>query len=533
MKKSPFFSYKNYMLKEYAHALYSIPVDLEFGCPNRAFDGSGGCSFCPSDGARAIQIRDAKSIEEQIQKAVSFAKRRYKAKHFMLYIQAYTGTFSSLKEQKESYLRLLQMYDFEAISIGTRPDCLGLETLEFLQELNKSIDVHIDLGIQTLNDTTLLKINRGHDAKSSLQAIEKLKAYGLKVFAHVIIGLPDESREDFENTIKKIVTCKVDGIKFHNLHIIKNTTLHEEYKQKPFKLYNEYEYAQELMHLLRLIPSHIPILRLATDTPSKELIAPIWHMQKGQFGEYVIENMLYQDIAQGDLVQPQTSLHVKKLQEPFWSQKFKEYYHPKSGAEKQAKELFVDKSELEKKLTCKDIKLLDIGFGFGYNTLEALKLKHENFLHVKALDIDRSILKHSTSQVIQTLYESGMYADKSSQIEFIVGDIRHTLKSLDEQFDVIFLDPFCEDKNASMISLEVFQLLKKLLAKEGVLVSSTFRNSVRVGLCEAGFQSKVIEIGDIKGLVVTHGKQHLEGKPYRDTYLVYPDKQIVTNREKA
>lgn len=490
------------MKKEYGEALYSVTVDLDLGCPNRDEEGNGGCSFCPSNGARSAQSIDASSVEEQIKVGIQFSKKRYNAKRFMLYIQAYTGTFTSLKKQKETYSRLLKLYNFDAISIGTRPDCLSAETLEYLQELNKQIDVYVDLGVQTLNDKTLMKINRGHDSKTSIEAIKKLHDYGIKVYAHVIVGLVDESRVDWSDTVKRLIALEVDGFKIHNLHIIKNTPLHVEYQKKPFKTFNEYEYAEELIHLLRLIPSDIPILRIATDTPNKDLIAPIWHMQKGQFGEYINETMQYR-------------YGKSDVGENFWSKKYKDYYYPKCGGIQQAQELFIEKSDLKKRLTCKDVKLLDIGFGFGVNSLEALKIKSKYSLHVTALDQDASIVNFPLKD-----------------INFIVGDIRYTLPKLKEKFDVIFLDPFIEEKNPTMVSLEVCAMLKNLLHVDGVIVSSTSLHVTRIALSKVGFKSSIIRTRDLKGLLIKHGEEEIVGEPYRDSFLVYSDKQLSINREK-
>ena len=461
------------MKQKYGGALHSITVDLDLGCPNRDENGEGGCSFCPSNGARSAQSLDAKSMEEQIKVGVQFAKKRYNAKRFMLYIQAYTGTFTSLKKQKEIYSKLLKLYHFDAISIGTRPDCLSKDTLEYLQELNKTIAVHIDLGVQTLNDTTLKKINREHDAKCSIEAIKKLQTYGLKVFAHIIVGFEEETREDWTHTVKTLVSLGVDGFKIHNLHIIKKTPLHVEYQKAPFKTYDEYEYAEELIHLLRLIPKNIPILRIATDTPNKDLVAPIWHMQKGQFSEYVNETMQYR-------------FGKSDVSRNFWSKKYKDYYYPKCGALKQAQELFIKQSELEKRLQQKDIKLLDIGFGFGINSLEALKMKSKNSLHVTALDQDASIVKFSLKD-----------------IDFIVGDIRYTLPRLDGKFDVIFLDPFKEENNQEMVSEEVIKNMKRLLNSDGVIVTSTSLGSTKKRFEKIGLKTRIINMRDIKGLVVS------------------------------
>ena len=526
-----YLSYKEYMIKRYKVPLYSIPVDLELGCPNRSTNGSGGCSFCPANGARAIQSLNANSVQGQIKAGVEFAKKRYNAKKFMLYLQAYTATFTSLKKQKEIYSKLLKLYDFSAISIGTRPDCLSIGTLKYLSELNEEIDVYIDLGVQTLNDKTLLKINRGHDAKCSIEAIKKLKSFKLCVYAHIIVGFEGESREDWTKTVKELVKLGVDGFKIHNLHIIKDTPLHVEYKNKPFKTFNEYEYAEELIHLLSLIPKDIPILRISTDTPKDELIAPIWHMQKGQFKEYVDESLEYRF--------QKSNLKSYKLRDgsiTFFDKKFKDYYHPKSGAINQAKRVFIDKSNLKQRLDCTKVNLLDIGFGMGYNSLETINLDKINPLHVTALDKNRAIIEQSAnllkSEILQKVYDDGFYKDEKNSLEFIVGDARYTTTKLTKKFDVIFLNPFYRDKSPSLLSVEFFKILFNLLKDDGVMIISTYLNAIRVGLSKAGFKSEILHIGELRALRAIKANELVEGSFYSDPFLIYRDKQIQTQQQK-
>ncbi|WP_458700838.1 TIGR01212 family radical SAM protein [Sulfurospirillum sp. 1307] len=520
-----YLSYKDYMIKKYKKPLYSIPVDLDLGCPNRKSDGSGGCSFCPENGARAIQSLNAKSVEEQIKVGIAFAKKRYNATNFMLYLQAYTSTFTSLKRQKETYSNLLKFYKFDAISIGTRPDCLSDSTLEYLKELNKQIDVYIDLGVQSLNDRTLLQINREHDAKCSIDAIEKIKKYGLKINAHVIVGFKGESRDDWSYTVRELIKLGVDGLKIHNLHVIKNTPLYEEYKKEPFKTLNEYEYAEELIHLLRLIPKDIYILRFNTDTPKDELIAPIWHMQKGEFKEFVDESLEY--------LYGKSELESYNLPDgsiTLWDEKFKDYYHPKSGAINQAQKVFIDKSDLKNRLEKGEVNLLDIGFGMGYNSLEALKLEKENSLHVKALDKNRAILKQSAtllnSEILERLYFDGYYKNDKNEIRFLAGDARYTTSKIKEKFDIIFLNPFYRDKSPSLLSYEFFIVLFSLLKDDGVLIISTYLNAIRVALSKAGFKSEILHVNELRAIRATKGNEKIEGNFYSDPYLVYRDKKI-------
>ena len=547
--QTPYYTYKSYIKQHYGHALYSIPIDLDLGCPNRTPDGSGGCTFCPQNGARAAQTLDANSIEEQMKSGIQFAQKRYKAQHFMLYIQAYTGTFTSVINQKKTYSKLLKLYAFDAISIGTRPDCLSSATLKYLQELNEELDVCVDLGVQTLNNTTLQTINRGHDAQCSITAIKQLKAHGIKVFAHIIVGLKGETRKDWSHTVKSLCDLDVDGIKIHNLHIIKNTQLCQEYQKEPFKVYNEYEYANEVIHLLRHIPSHIPIIRINTDTPTQDLEAPLWHMQKGQFNEYVQERMLLGDIRQGDAVETlqniapfkQNQFKLKDGSITLWENHYKDYYHPKSGAFLQARELFIKVSNLKERLQKSPVKLLDIGFGMGYNSLEAIKIPSHHSLHITALDKNRNVIQQSAllqegqnQLILQELYHTSAHQTALYCIELIIDEIRYSLSQLNTTFDVIFLDAFMHTVNPSLITTESIQQIKALLKQDGVLVCSQNIDTLKSALSLNGFEYEIydIEKTDVKGLKATLGTPNeVTTLPYEDLYLVYREKQIITLRE--
>ncbi len=550
MKSEPYFTYKNYLKQKYKKPLYSIPIDLDLGCPNRDINGLGGCTFCPSNGARAAQILDATNAKEQIQNAVSFAKTRYNAQKFMLYIQAYTGTFTSVINQKNIYSNLLKEYEFDAISIGTRPDCLNTKTLEYLTELNKQIDVYIDLGVQSLNDDTLKRINRGHDANSSLQAIKLLKKYNIKVYAHIIVGLKGENRIDWENTVKKLVNVGIDGIKIHNLHIIKNTQLAKEYEIEPFKTLNEYEYANEVINLLRYIPNNIPIIRVNTDTSKESLVAPIWNMQKGQFSEYLKESMIYRDILQGDLVENIEKQNLERINSvkledgsiTLWDKKYKDYYHPKNGAYRSAKELFIKNSLLEELLLQKNVNLLDVGFGIGYNCFEAVKLNKKNKLNITALDKNRAILKYSYENLeldkthkafLKSIYETNFYNDKFNSVEFFADDARSSLNYLQKKYDVIFLDSFTHHLNPSLISKEFIKLLSSFLKKDGVLICSNSSDMLKASLVNAGFKWESFDIKrtDIKGLVATFGEIKFSSIMYSDPNLIFSEKEIITFKD--
>lgn len=545
------------MRDKYKVELFSIPVNLNFGCPNREKDGSGGCAFCPEHGARAAQIADATDVNEQISRAIAFSKKRYKAEHFALYLQAYTSTFTSLLQQKKSYEALLALHDFKALYIGTRPDCLSDATLAYLQTLKLKHDVVIELGVQSMHDESLEKMQRGHDARCTRDAIERIKKHGLKVYAHVIIGLENETPRMWQESVQELVNLGVDGLKFHNLHVIAQTHLAQQYAQKPFELMGEYAYAEALMELLRFIPSSIPIIRLSTDTPKKELIAPLWAMSKGSFGEYITQSMLYRGWRQGDKMETIPEDDAKTPMPSrvqfdgtviFWNQKYRDYYHPKEGAYAQAMQLFLKGSELAKRLLKGDVKLLDIGFGMGYNTFYACKLAQEmaqNSLHVNAIDQDRMVLKSSASivkegehqELLKTLFARQSYKDKMFDVTLLSLEARYAITLLEhERYDIIFVDPFLESNNATLVTVDFFKKLYALLKEDGVLVASTALHVSQIGLRLAGFEVTLAnrEGTDIKGVIAHKSvfEPEEKGEPYRDLQGVLSDKEIEANHQK-
>ena len=280
--------------------LQRIPIDLGFGCPNRTEAGDGGCIFCAEDGGRAIQTRHANKWDDQIRTAIKFAKERYNAHEFMGYCQAYSGSFASHDKQREILSEILSHSHFKAFSVGTRPDCLSQKTIELYIELGKQTDFWVELGVQTTNDKTLQRINRGHSWDCSKDAINRLNGAGIQCAVHLIFGLPGESDADYHKTAKDIAELPISGIKFHNLHIIRNTQLAEEYLKKPFPVLDEHDYAEAVIDAIGMMPSQIPIMRLQTDTQKEDLIAPRWLMKKGQFIDYVALQMKKRGICQGD-----------------------------------------------------------------------------------------------------------------------------------------------------------------------------------------------------------------------------------------
>jgi radical SAM protein (TIGR01212 family) len=219
----------------------------------------------------------------------------------MAYVQAFTGTHGPAEQQRVLYHRILDAHGFDALSIGTRPDCLPPETLAVLEQVRRRVDLWVELGVQTIHDETLRRIGRGHDWACSRSAILDLARRDIRVVAHVILGLPRECAAHFRQTAEALAPLSIQGVKIHNLHVIRGTRLAREFERDPFPVPDERAYAEILIDFLRRLPATVAVLRINTDSPGQDLLAPRWTMTKGRFRDYVIGEMNRRGIRQGDL----------------------------------------------------------------------------------------------------------------------------------------------------------------------------------------------------------------------------------------
>lgn len=574
--KPPYYKYKDYMIDRYGDALFRVPIDFDQSCPNRSEDGLGGCSFCSERGGRAMQTIQQDTVAEQMKEAIRFAKDRYNAKKYMAYIQAFTASFET--EQCQKYKELLNSFDFTAVSIGTRPDCLTKEAYDFLVELNKSIEVWIELGVQTIHDKTLQRINRGHSWEESRQAIVKLHEKGIKVAVHAIIGLPGESEQDYIETAKTLSQLPIDGIKIHNLHVVNNTKLAKEYLSTPFPTYCEYDYAEHLIEFIRHIPKEIPIMRLSTDSLKDELIAPVWHMEKSQFRDYVTNQMLCREYNQGDKLDNQatfdssSNLEVRPTGDgsiTFWNDEYKEHYHTPAGARLEAVQKYIIPSKLNDRLKGDDTQILDICFGLGYNSLCAINcaIEAKANLSMTALEMDKRVVGEASkylvkensdlfdgSKYLASLYNNNIwkYLGENYHIDTNImwGDARYSITKLKENFyDIVFLDAFSTQRNSELWTVDFIRQIKKVMKSDAVILTYCAAIPVRSALIEAGFYvGETSPIGRKRGgTIASLNKKNItiplpqsdlelmkttRGIVYRDPYHVWNNKEILRDREK-
>jgi len=276
-------TYRPYIKEKLGYRVNKLSVDMGFTCPNR--DGNlaiGGCVYCNNDSFVPPYARARFSMDEQITNGMDYLRKRFKAEKFIIYFQSYTNTYESVEKLEDMYRKALSYDDVIGIAVGTRSDCIDEEKLSMFEELAKDYYVCLEYGIESIYDKTLDYMNRGHDYQSVLDAIEMSKGRGFEIGAHIIVGMPTETKEEMLAMADEVSSLGIDVFKVHNLHIVRNTPLARMYKEEPFKLFTFEEYVNFIVDFLERISPEIIIERLFTDTPHQLLIAPDWgksHLQ--------------------------------------------------------------------------------------------------------------------------------------------------------------------------------------------------------------------------------------------------------------
>ena len=288
----------NYFFKKkFGQKVFKVPLDINSICPNQA---SGGCIYCSNKSVASISDNSL-DILEQFENGRKIMEQKWPDSLYIPYFQSGTNTYNDKNLVKGYVDKLLVIPKVVGIDIATRPDCLSDEWLDYLEELNKKTFLIVELGLQSSNDNTLRFINRGHDSKTFKDAVEKLHARNIFVVAHIINGLPYETKEDMINTIKFVNDCKVDGIKIHMLYIAKNTPLASLYEKNKFHILTREEYIDIVCSQLRLLNEDVVVMRITGDPILNELVAPEWLIKKFMVLNGIDQEMVKRNIYQGDL----------------------------------------------------------------------------------------------------------------------------------------------------------------------------------------------------------------------------------------
>ncbi len=272
----------NRALRQRFHArVQKLNLRMDFTCPNR--DGrvaTGGCTYCNNASHTPPTYRPGMSVTEQLESGAKAAVRRYKAEKFIAYFQSYTNTYGPLSKLENLYREALDFPGVVGLSIATRPDCVSNEILDLIAGIAQSTYVWLELGLESMHDKTLRWVNRGHGLKEFIDAVERSKARGLRLCAHLILGFPSETREEMLQTPLLLNQLKIDGVKLHNLHLIKNTVLERLYRAGLFSLLDREEYVFLLVDFLEMLHPEIVIHRLTGETSRELTVAPDWSLDK-------------------------------------------------------------------------------------------------------------------------------------------------------------------------------------------------------------------------------------------------------------
>lgn len=297
-----YYQFSEYLKNKFGKKVYKITLDAGFSCPNR--DGAisnGGCIFCDDGGSFSQAHSKLLSVEEQILTGIENLSTRFKAQKFMSYFQAYSNTYKPVEELKSIYDASLCHPDIVGLSIGTRPDCVDSKKLDLIATYTDKYETWLEYGLQSVHDKTLEFINRGHDYECFLNAYKETKKRGIKVCAHIILGLPNETKADMLETVRKLADLGVEGVKFHCLCIFPNTKLYNMYESGEINLLEEEEYIDISCECLELLPETTTIHRLGGNGLQAIKVAPAWLNKKFEILNRIDEKLEKRKSFQGSL----------------------------------------------------------------------------------------------------------------------------------------------------------------------------------------------------------------------------------------
>jgi radical SAM protein (TIGR01212 family) len=289
-----------YLRSLFGCRVQKITVDAGLSCPNR--DGrvsTGGCIFCNARGSGTGAHTRGLTITDQLLQGKKYLARRYKAKKFLAYFQSFSNTYAPIDKLQKLYDEALAVEDIVGLSIGTRPDCVDLPVLELLQDYAGHHLIWIEYGLQSASDKTLELINRGHDVQCFKDAVRATLNRGIKICAHVILGLPGETRSDILQTARTISDLGIDGVKLHLLYVVKGTPLEALYRQGDYRCLEQQAYIDLVCDFLERIPPEMVIQRLTGDPHPEELVAPQWSREKAETIRKINETLERRDSWQG------------------------------------------------------------------------------------------------------------------------------------------------------------------------------------------------------------------------------------------
>lgn len=293
----------SWMKKHFPFKVQKISIDAGFSCPNR--DGTiarGGCTYCDNRTFNPSYCHKRDSVTEQLEAGKRFFSTKYPEMKYLAYFQAYTNTYSPTSKLRAMYEEALAVKDVVGLVIGTRPDCVSNDLLNYLQELNKETFILVEYGIESANNKTLEYINRGHTFECSIDALERTHSRGIATGGHIILGLPGEDKNESIRQAKLISALPMDILKIHQMQIIKGTLLARQYNETPFHLYSVDEYIELIAEYIQHLRQNLVLERFVSQSPAEFLIGPKWGLKNYEFTNKLVNYLKQNGIYQGMLV---------------------------------------------------------------------------------------------------------------------------------------------------------------------------------------------------------------------------------------
>jgi hypothetical protein len=293
----------NTILRErFGVRVQKITLDAGLTCPHRDSSKRGGCIYCNAQGSGTGALGRGISLKEQIEEQMQAMKRRYKAQAFIAYFQSFSNTHAPLVELKSIFDTILPYPEIKGLAIGTRPDCIDQDKLRLIESYTPGRLIWMEYGLQSGNDDTLLRINRGHDVKTFIDAVTLTSHFKVRQCAHVIIGLPGEGMDDYVSTARTISSLPITDIKIHLLYVVRGTPLEKMYQSGEYTPLSQKEYTRAVAQFIGHLREDIVIQRITGDPHADELVEPKWALDKGKVRQAIHEDLVSSGITQGCMV---------------------------------------------------------------------------------------------------------------------------------------------------------------------------------------------------------------------------------------
>ena len=285
-----YLDFSAFLSRHFTGKVQKLSVDAGFSCPNRdGALGRGGCTYCNNRTFRPAYCEPEVGITAQLEAGKRFFSRKYSEMNYLAYFQAYTNTYAALPRLQALYEEALRVEGVVGLVVGTRPDCVSDELLDYLAALSRRVFVMVEYGVESVSDETLLRVRRGHGFAASVSAIRRTAARGIPVGAHVILGLPGETEEDFLRQPVELSRLPLDTLKVHQLQIVKGTEMARQYAERPsdFRLFTPEAYAELIVSYLERLRPDIAVERFTSQAPAGLVLAPAWGWKNYQFANLV------------------------------------------------------------------------------------------------------------------------------------------------------------------------------------------------------------------------------------------------------